>query len=82
MEVLQKAYDYADWAFEIWKKVRPDKDKYTKYAAIQRENIRAAMNKHAQFKINKWFSVSFKRNSDKSTDRKTDFFLNNIFCFQ
>ena len=53
MEVLQKAYDYADWAFEIWKKVRPDKDKYTKYAAIQRENIRAAMNKHAQFKINK-----------------------------
>lgn len=81
MEVLQKAYDYADWAFEIWKKVRPDKDKYTKYAAIQRENIRVAMNKHAQSKINKWFSVSFKRNTDKSTFLKTDFFLIIFFAF-
>jgi hypothetical protein len=44
MEMYQRAYDCAEKAFLIWKKVRGDDYKFTKSAFVMRDKILAIKN--------------------------------------
>jgi hypothetical protein len=44
MDVYERAYDCADKAFLIWKKVCGDNHKYTKNAFMLRDKIQAIKN--------------------------------------
>ena len=63
MEMYQRAYDCADKAFLIWKKVRGDDYKYTKNAFILRDKILLMKNSQK-----KWATTK-NDGDDKSANR-------------